>query len=435
MGTVVSSTPQSFWRGGGFLGDDRSDEFVDTSRPEAVIKIMNVETSEQAERVVTEYRGEVLQFWRACDALHHLGQGDHRSYRKRVREIEMVYVTQAGQPYVEVWPDPVASRSLGQVIEAITSEAEAEGTPILIERVRKGFVIRYACYESPINEDTFVAYPPSLWFTRNPPISPAQAGDPLDMQANVAAIEEAYDNLSPQDAEKYQLSRIIYAEWVDQNSNPRAGYVTLARVEQSLSQNWEERPPIEFEEMGLLPIEPDAFGEPPIPPWFPDGYGGPWAPPTSAQDAIDKITSEPSTYNFWPNGSSASLHDFFGSGAPLFQGSVIDQFGNEQFFALGFGSRFDADPQGLPDTVLTTCGFRFEEELFQDDWGHPLEDNTLGIQENKYWQFAPLTFWRPDGTEIIGPHPLGIDGQVPQDPPFEPFSDVSPDFLYWLGRL
>jgi hypothetical protein len=431
VGSAVSSTPQSFWRGGEFIGNSRSDEFVDVSRPGAVIKIMNAETPEQAERVLTEYRGEILQFWTACDALHHLSQGDHRSFRKRVREVNLVYVTQAGQPYMEVWPDPVTppERPALELIEDILSEPDP-GKPILIERVRKGFVTRSACYETPINEDTFATYPPSLWFTRSPPISPARAGDPAEMQASVNAIEAAYAALSAADAEKYQLSRIIYAEWLDQNDNPRAGYVTLARVQQTTSRYWEARPPIEFRDMGLLPIE----GEP-IPAWFPDDYDGPWAPPTNPAEAEATLISEPVSYDFWPGGTSATLHDFFGPGAPLFQGSIIDQFGNEQFFDLGFGNRFNADPQGLPDTALTTCGFTFDSEFEQDDWGHPLADNVAGIQEKRYWQFAPLTFWRPDGTEIVGPHPTGTDGVIQQEPPFDPMSSVSDDFIYWLGRI
>jgi hypothetical protein len=437
VGIAVSSTPESLWTGGGFLGADRSVEFVDRSRPEAVIKIMNVDTPEQAERVLTEYYGEVHQFWRACDTLYNLSQGDHQYFRKRVREIELVYVTQAGQPYLEVWPDPVEPppRDVVTIIEEIIFGPDP-GKPILIERVRKGFVIRFACYESPINENNFTSYPPSLWFTRSPPISPMQFGPPAEIDANVAAIQAAYAALSPEDAEIYQLSRIIVSpEFLDQNDNPRKGYVTLGRFFQPLSQSWEERPEVEFEGMGLLPIEPDAFGEPPIPPWFPDNYSGPWAPPISADEARDLLISEPATYNFWPNGTSANLYDFFGAGAPPFQGSITDSGGQEQFFDLGVGSRFNADPQGMPDEALTTCGFTFEETLSQDDYGHPLEDNQSGIQESRYWPFAPLTFWRPDGTEIVGPYPLGSDGFIPQDAPFEPMSDVSDDFLYWLGRL
>jgi hypothetical protein len=416
--------------GGDFIGADRSDLFVDRSRSEAVIKVMNVNTPEEAESVFTEYRVEILQFWRACDALYKMSQGDHQYFRKRVREVELVYVTQSGQPYLEVWPPPIVDEKPGlRLIEELILTPE-EDPPILIERVRRGFVTRYACYETPINEDNFNVYPRSLWFTRSPPISPAQAGDPTQMAANVSAIQSAYAALSPADAEIYELSRIIYAEFLDQNDNPRAAYVTLARVYQTDSLGWEERPEIEFEEMGLLPVE----GEP-IPPWFPDDYMGPWAPPTSADEAQTELLSEPVVYNFWPNGTTASLHDFFGAGAPPFQGSIVDQFGNTQFFALGFGNRFDADPQGLPNTALTTCGFTFDSTTEQDPWGHPLEDNKTGEQENKYWTFAPLTFWRPDGTEIIGPYPIGSDGVIPQEEPFGEMSKVSDDFLYWLGRL
>jgi hypothetical protein len=61
--------------------------------------------------------------------------------------------------------------------------------------------------------------------------------------------------------------------------------VTLARVYQTDSLGWEERPEIEFEEMGLLPVEPNGIGQPPIPPWFPDNYNGPWAPPVGPDEA------------------------------------------------------------------------------------------------------------------------------------------------------
>jgi hypothetical protein len=432
----VSSTPESFWRGGEFLGTSRFNEFVDRSRPEAVIKVMNVNTPEQAERVLTEYRAEVYQFWRACDTLYHLSQGDHQYFRKRVREVDLVYVTQAGQPYLEVWPPPVdpPPRDVVDIIEEIITEPDP-GRPILIERVRKGTVTRWACYEAPINETNFSAWPPSLWRTRFPPISPARAGDPADIASEIATIEATYAALSPEDAEIYQLSRIIQAQWTDQNGNPRAGYVVLARFEQQLAQPWEERPEVEFQEMGLLPVEPNGIGQPPIPPWFPDNYNGPWAPPVGPDEAQAILLTEPLTYNFWPNSTSATLYDYFGAGAPPFQGSIIDANNVEQFFDLGFGSRFNADPQGLPDEPLTTCGIRFTTQLNQDPWGHPLEDNDDGIQESKYWTFAPLTFWRPDGTEIVGPYPVGVDGFIPQEKPFDPMSRVSDDFLYWLGRL
>jgi hypothetical protein len=91
--------------------------------------------------------------------------------------------------------------------------------------------------------------------------------------------------------------------------------------------------------------------------------------------------TEPLTYNFWPNGTSATLYDYFGTGAPPFQGSIIDANNVKQFFDLGFGSRFDADPQGLPDEPLTTCGIRFTTQLNQDPWGHPLEDNDDGMSK------------------------------------------------------
>lgn len=411
------------------MGDDRSGEFVDLSRPAAVVNVMGVETAAQAERVLTEYSGEIDQFWRACNANHHLGVGDHRSYRKRVRDVELVYVTQAGQPYVEVWPDPVEEEDPRKLFLEILTEPIRLG-PILIERPRKGFVIRKACYETPINEDTFNNYPPSLYYSRQPPISPAAAGPRDDILPKITEIEDAYAALSGEDAETYQLSRIISEEWTDQNGNDMAGYVTLCRVYQTDSQEWEERPAIEFPDMGLLPIEGEE-----IPPWFPADYNGPWAPPRNAQEAISKLTTEPVEYGFWPNSTSANLHDFFGAGAPLFQLSFIDQNGNEQFFTLGFGNRFDADPQGLPNSPLGTCGFTFEEQILQDPWGHPLEDNEAGIQENKYWPFAPGTLWTPFGQEITGPYPVGSDGVVPQEPPFEPMSDIGEDFLYWFNLL
>jgi hypothetical protein len=429
------SNLQSFWTGGDFIGGARSGDFIDRSRPTPVVKIMGVDSFEEAVLVRTEYAVQIAQFWVACNTNHQLGLGDHISYRQRMREVELVYTTQAGQPTIEVWPDPVEVEEEEREKQEVPLAPSAPEPPILIERVRKGFVTRRACYETPINEDTFNNYPPSLWFTRNPPISPAMAGPPEDVLPNIAIIQAAYAALSPADAEKYQLSRIISAEWVDQNGNDRAGYVTLCRVYQTDSQPWEERPAVEFEEMGLLPVEPDAFGQPPIPPWFPDNYAGPWAPPTSPEGAEELLTTEPAIYGFWPNGTSATLHDFFGAGAPLFQLSIIDQFGNERFFTLGFGNRLDADPQGLPDEELTTCGFTFESSVDQDDWGHPLEDNEAGIQESKYWTFAPLTFWRPDGTEIVGPYPVGNDGFIPQEPPFGEMSQISADFEFWFSQL
>lgn len=422
----MSSTPKSFWRGGDFIGDARSGEFVDAAHPAAMIKVMNVETPEQATRVVTEYRNEIIQFWVACDAQHYLARGDHRSFRKRVREIELVYVTQAGQPYIEVWPDPVDLEEPELVTTTIFEVGERPLPPIYVERPRSGLVHREACYETVINEDTFTNYPPSLWFTRDPPISPAGAGDRDDILPRIAAIQAAYAALSPEDAERYQLSRIISAEWVDEFGNDKAGYVTLCRLYERDSKLWKARPEIEFPAMGLLPVEPDPDDP------NPDQE---LAPPQTPEDAQAELENEPIDYFGWPNGTEASLHDFFGPGAPLFQQTIVDQFGQVKVLPLGFGNIFNTDPQGLPDTPLTTCGITYSEEELHDEYGHPYESQQDGSNPNRYWPFAPLTFWRPDGTEIVGPYPLGGDGFVPQEPPFGPMSTVDPDFFEWLSRM
>lgn len=413
--------------GGDFVGDDRSDEFVDLSHPVVQVKVMGVDTPEQAARVRELYEGEIAQFWAACNAQHHLAAGDHRSFRKRVREIGLVYTTQAGQPVIEVWPDPVPDAPTETIRSTEIVVEEPKGPPpIYVERPRAGLVHREACYESVINEDTFTNYPPSLWFTRDPPISPAGAGDPVDILPRIAAIEAAYAALSPEDAERYQLSRIITAEWVDQNGNDKVGYVTLCRLYERDSKLWRERPAVEFPDMDLLPVEPDPDDPNP---------NQELAPPQSYAEAQAELASEPIIYFGWPNETSATLHDFFGPGAPLFQQSIIDQFGQVRILQVGFGNPFNADPQGLPDVPLTTCGVTYSGEPVHDEYGHPLESQSNDENPNKYWMFAPLTFWRPDGSEIVGPYPLEIDGFIPQNPPFEPLSEVSPDFVYWLSRL
>jgi hypothetical protein len=70
-----------------------------------------------------------------------MSQGDHQYFRKRVREVELVYVTQVRSAVL--WRSGLRPswthqpRDVVDMIEEMITEPE-EGRPILIERVRQG---------------------------------------------------------------------------------------------------------------------------------------------------------------------------------------------------------------------------------------------------------------------------------------------------------
>jgi len=388
---------------------------------------MGVETTEQALRVVSQLDGLISQFWDAANAQHQLGIGDHSFTEQRVEGALLQHVTQAGQPVIVVWPDPVLLEEPDPLEPPEIPEVEPR--PILIGRPPSGAVTKVICHETPILELMFLAlWPPALWLTRDFPISPVQEGSVEEIDANIEEIETAYANLSGPDAETFQLSRIIREDYVDQFDRERAAYVVLVRAKARVTQLWKERPVVEFPDMNLLPVEPDAFGQPPLPPGFPDDYDGPWALPTSEKEAEQKLDDlEPTFYGF-PNGWPATLHDFFGPNISVpFEEAIVNSNGELRAILPGFGSRTNTDPGPLPDVELTLCGTTYEYEDIWDVYGHPQgSDNP-----NDFWLFAPSTFWRPDGSEIRGIYPKTSDGELIPDELVEP----SPDFIYWLERL